>query len=602
MNRRRFVLISAAGVLGMGLSARYKWWMTRRLLIRLKLMRPPANLIRNAGFNVCTNPSIPDYWGTRAPALVPDWRDGLRVEDGSPVEGTRVVRFGTNGASHEVTLDSCGTFVPDEKPYTFSLFLRSDRERTVALSVGWGSKELVAVGKEWKRHKITRIPIEEAKLGYSINTRIWLREPGTVWVAAPQLEVGIDATEFDLALMDDHPLPELPWPDADSERVLIASDTKSDVTNDSDAVTDSHKPAGLTDAVQVDGKSRCLTKDGRAFIVNGIAVTEPDERSLDDIASHGFNSVVFLIDALTGEDADRARTARSIDWFELARRRGLHTIALLSYRKDRSLAQNQEDAVRTIKKLKNQLSILGWLVLDEPSRRPDGDQTRQRIADFYHSAKQADPERPVFINDIRWTSGHVAATDIGCVDSYPIGQFSNAVKIIGDLSGEVNADCVSAGKPSAFWLQMYGHGDAVREPTPEEERAMTYLAFIQGTRLFFYWVYKPMNALLWEEMKSLSQEMVRLEAIVTDGRTVCTRIGTKSRRVHYTVLESADKIFLVVCNAAPEPTRASFDLARLSRRRLSRCRSWYGAGIDRSVSSRLDMHFAGHERHVVELW
>jgi hypothetical protein len=202
-----------------GCSAAWRyWWITRRILIRLRLVRQPANLLRNANFMQCTNPQIPDYWGTSAAASLRDWSGVLQVEDDSPLDDARAVRLHNPQPGFELPFQSCGTFVPDAQPYTFSVYLRSDvKQFSAALTIGWDEKRPISVGNRWQRYDVTYLPAGETKLRYALPVRIWLQQAGNLWIAAPQLETGAQPPPFSLALMDDHPLPILPWPKTDEE-------------------------------------------------------------------------------------------------------------------------------------------------------------------------------------------------------------------------------------------------------------------------------------------------------------------------------------------------------------------------------------------------
>src|ERR1051325_5513694 len=65
----------------------------RRVLIRLRPLNPPANLLRNADFSVSTNPDVPDYWGTSDAASLRDFSDVMRLETAAPVKAVRSLRL-----------------------------------------------------------------------------------------------------------------------------------------------------------------------------------------------------------------------------------------------------------------------------------------------------------------------------------------------------------------------------------------------------------------------------------------------------------------------------------------------------------------------------
>jgi hypothetical protein len=151
-----------------------------------------------------------------------------------------------------------------------------------------------------------------------------------------------------------------------------------------------------------------------------------------------------------------------------------------------------------------------------------------------------------------------------------------------------------------MWLQLYGYDDAVREPTPDEQRAMTYSSFIQGTRLMCYWQYKPMNALLWSSMLSLRQELARLEPIVFADRARCLRIGVRRGRVHYALWSDAHRSYLIACNVSPGSVLARLPLTA-NGERLSVERAWYETGSYRALGSDLWTWFPPFARQVWEL-
>jgi hypothetical protein len=552
----------------------------------------------------CTNPQIPDYWGTSAAASLRDWSGVLQVEDDSPLDDARAVRLHNPQPGFELPFQSCGTFVPEAQPYTFSVYLRSDvKQFSAALTIGWDEKRPISVGDRWQRYDVTYLPAGETKLRYALPVRIWLQQAGNLWIAAPQLESGAQPTPFSLALMDDHPLPILPWPKTDEEnapgrvaplqatvelsyytheetaRVFIESslsdearlnisahslsgvmttlaagipfaptgrqrivlDIKSLPVSEYALVAEALSTDGTalaraedqlvklepsTEQVRMHRAHRCLEKNGEAYVVFGIATSDPTDWTLADIAEHGFNTVALFVAVLNGGAEDEASVIRTRARLDAAHQKHLGVIAFLTYDKAKNSDQLRQCTARTLRRLKDHPAILCWMVLDEPIG-----ELEQNVEQIYKAAKQADPYRPAFINENRWEAGEwtntlLRATDIGSFDLYPIGQHQNSVKLIADKSSAINRDCINARKPSAFWLQLYGYDDAVREPTPDEERAMTYLTFIHGTRLLLYWIYKPMNPALWESMKSLREEISRLEQIVTRDDAQWVSVGT----------------------------------------------------------------------------
>src|SRR5439155_5682935 len=133
-----------------------------------------------------------------------------------------------------------------------------------------------------------------------------------------------------------------------------------------------------------------------------------------------------------------------------------------------------------------------------------------------------------------------------------VGAVANPLAPLADTIRALSADCRAAGKPSAFWLQLYGWDDVAREPTAAEARAMAYLAFIWGTRTLLYWSYKPMQPALWDAMPILARELAAIDTAFADRTCRWVRAGTDGRRVHYAVWHGADRFYVVAANASAD--------------------------------------------------
>src|SRR5688572_21388738 len=191
MKRRHFIALALFALISLSIVAWRYWWMTRRALIRLKLMKPPANLLRNADFSQSTNPNIPDYWGTAAAAALEDFSSVLQIEKSAPLKNARALRLHNPQANFEMSLQSCGTFLPKPKPYTFSIYLRSEVEQFRAtLSIGWGKKNPIVVSDQWQRYQIVYAPGVNEELHFGFQVQVSLQQEGNLWLAAPQLEEG----------------------------------------------------------------------------------------------------------------------------------------------------------------------------------------------------------------------------------------------------------------------------------------------------------------------------------------------------------------------------------------------------------------------------
>jgi len=290
---------------------------------------------------------------------------------------------------------------------------------------------------------------------------------------------------------------------------------------------------------------------------------------LDDIAEHGFNAVVasfpmYRSDEELQKDAERVR-----GFLDECLRHSLRVVFWLHPGKG-AYPPMREAAVRTITAFRDHPAILCWYLVDEPEgwwEQSEGGKQEADLVDLYRAAKAADPYRPSQINWYSWRPGRggygtLDATDLGSLDRYPIARTANPMKSIADIVSLMNTDCRHRAQPTAFWCQMYGYDDAVREPTPAEERCMTYLCLIRGMRLVYYFIYKPMSPDLWASMKPLGDEIATLEPLLghPDARELA--VGTTADTVHYSLWRTGDdELLLMAANAGYERVEGTFDLS-----------------------------------------
>ena len=155
-----------------------------------------SNLLKNSGFSSCANPGIPDFWGVGAQITmcVEDWEGGVYygVEKNgeSPIHGTKALRLYNPGAYPFYVFSAKYLTTLPQSKYTLSAWLRSDKDNlpvSISPKIGGGDKKF-EVGKEWKRYSWTTDMGQEGYMSIRFDA------PGTLWVAAPQLEAGIEAT------------------------------------------------------------------------------------------------------------------------------------------------------------------------------------------------------------------------------------------------------------------------------------------------------------------------------------------------------------------------------------------------------------------------
>jgi hypothetical protein len=568
---RRIFLAAAAG-LPLVLLWREKAWSVRRAFIRAGLTKPPANRLRNAGFLQRTAQGFPDYWGTDAAAVLGRLDSVWALDDSSPVSGTRALRIRHDRDGYLLKVMACREFVPEARIYALSVYLRSDADnRSVQLSLGWSASREVAVGREWRRHVVLATPESEARARAALEVRIGVPAHSTVWMAAPQVEAANQAGPFDLALMDDHPLPEITGGE-DRQR---------------------ERPRNAVGPVV----------DPECPIRTAVAVLQPDEQALRDIAAAGFDTVTIFTPIMADSGSPASPAAAARQRFDMAERCGLKVVGFLSAR-TASAAERMEASVALVTELKDHPAMLAWQYLDEPSRQASPGW--RDIAALYSAVRRADPAHPVFLNENRWNAGGGDAlrqTDVACVDVYAIGRYVNAVRAVGDTAWQMNADSERAGKASAMWLPMYGYDDAVREPTMEEARAMSYVAAMHGCSLLMQWIYRPMSSSLWRAFSTINKELRRLVAGGPRERPRLLRSGVREGRLHYAFWRTGrGELLLACCNTDPRSVVNAIDLDAAGAARLPAARALFDdGGTSLRVGSRLWIFLPAYGRQVYEL-
>jgi len=356
--------------------------------------------------------------------------------------------------------------------------------------------------------------------------------------------------------------------------------------------------------------NRSLQVDGKPFLVYAQGIH--GRRGgwwLEDIAAHGFNTVIAGCEAYRSDDALAKDAAGIRAFLDECASRGLRVILWL-HPGAGPYAPIREGVVRTITAFKDHPNILCWYLVDEPEgwwgSQPGG-KTEADLVDLRAAARAADPYRPAHINWYAWSKGKggygsLDATDIGALDRYPVGRGANAIKATGDIARIMNDDCRPRHQPTAFWVQMYGYDDAVREPTPDEMAGMTYACLIQGMRLIYYFIYKPMSTDLWESMAPLGAELRALEPVLTDPDAREFAVDVTPDGVHYALWQRGRCVTLVACNASDEKGALDLDLKKLGARRVpGKVVSASTPGAVTYGRGRLRAEFAANQRLVVIL-
>jgi len=163
--------------------------------------------------------------------------------------------------------------------------------------------------------------------------------------------------------------------------------------------------------------------------------------------------------------------------------------------------------------------IYSYYIADEPDG-PGYGIDPSILCDTYESIKKLDPYHPItlVLNCAHSAAYYSRCTDIVMADPYPIG-LQHAVGCdeckgdVSDVSIRIQEVLATINYSKPFWIVPQSFGGVqhwIREPTPLEERAMTYLALIYGARGIQYYNGFPMSSALWSEVRKLGLEVAEL--------------------------------------------------------------------------------------------
>lgn len=606
---------------------------------QLRFWEQPRNLLRNSHFWLSSNGEVPDWWGTAAPERIPNWDNCISFDENSPVPNTRALRLFNPQNGTWFIIRSFAYFLPSGRPYTFSVYLRADRDDSpVMLNIGHDKSVTVRVSTKWQRFVFTATPRRGHWRRGRLSVSIAFLHAGNLWVAAPQLEEGETATEYTPLHRDDvyllsHTVPfqaviqfnaymnepaakvwcESNLPEAVKVRCRVGGtelQPEGDTTlgggekkfipfnieglpsgvhhltiealgeggrvvataNDTLVKLPPNEDTGSF--VQIDRVRRHLVINGKPTIVFAQGIhANPETWWLDDIAKHGFNTVVLW-------EQMRQISQRFLD---NALKRNLRVIAWLCP-SGRTAKEIANDIVETITAYRAHPAIIAWYLLDEPENWWGRNGRKEEdLLMVYQAAKQADPYRPSQLNWCEWVDGKggygsLHASDFGSLDYYPsihFGKVENPFASLADFLWRMNRDCRPLGKPVAFWHQMYGYDDVIREPTPREARAHTWLTIVTGGRLLYWFIYKPMGKGLWEAMSEISKEVKQLQLLLTADDATELAVGREGN-IHYAVWRTGGKDVLLLVNAGYTPSIAPIFVRWLTGREVKTAKRLVG--------------------------
>lgn len=274
------------------------------------------------------------------------------------------------------------------------------------------------------------------------------------------------------------------------------------------------------------------------------------------VASMGFNCVTYLFkpDARGMSDADLAFFGRALNV-------GLFVLPEFSWHLRRGTLENLPTLAAEVGR---HPATMAFYVADEPSYR---NITSDHVARACELVRRASPGHPCFALDIRdGASALVEAVDIVGLDHYPVmwpdqtygfpSARQNSLASVGRYVDTV----VRRAKGKPVWVAIQAHRPPAnrdypnpRYPTPEELRAMTFLALNNGAAglLFYAWNDNAKeNPTLVAALPGIVRDVLSLAPAYREGKI--ERIS-EAGELDAVTLRSQDTEVQVVVNPTARP-------------------------------------------------
>ncbi len=367
------------------------------------------------------------------------------------------------------------------------------------------------------------------------------------------------------------------------------------------AATGFTKAGGAGDRVRISRFTRSLLVDGEPFFPLMLP-TDPGRLGdwhLDRLREAGFNTLAQAPGRLRQSDVlakgvSPEKTKELRVQLNRLHARGLKILWPLAWTFDDWDATGklyggdaqamQKTFARVVAAFRDHPAIIGWYVIDEPSKHTweGGFGFKESdMAALTAAVKAADPTRPAYVNwNHTWgiePYGGLASTDIVSHDNYSIStepfdleELVPAVRMLNDHRAR--------GKPAFEWISGSYDENRLR-PGAAAVRVHAWLQLVYGTRGIGYWSQPPLDPAVWEEMKRINAEAAWLATHAFgsgDARLVGVR--TNGAGIHYSVWRNADKAFLLAVNTGIATAPLAVDLPALCGCRVGTARRLFDEG------------------------
>lgn len=543
------------------------------------------NYIPNSGFEITTVQDMPDAWDQYlGPKMRKNWRQYWRLDSQIKYDGVYSLRLSNDQENSIVKIyaesylrnvftKSClkkrlsnllhiDSFTKD-KVYTLSLFMKSDKDHLKVKVKFFGQQKYFNVDKQWKRY------VFSAPFKNSYRILVALYDIGTLWIDNVQLEEGPSATDYEDSIFpkDFFAIPE--------------PQTRADIQSELNSFISSYKskPDTITSKgkVYIDPKKRQLIVNGRPFFYFGACfsaahlVKDRWKELLQLIKRHGY-TVVIASFAASWNDT-HASNEEIQDFLDLADSIGFKVVVWISpsaikvkngkYQRVRELPAEQvlqiykKEASNLISHFKNHPALLAWYVCDEPWRQSWIEISfAKKLVDY---AKTLDSEHPVFINyanpkkHFKFLGGFIPG-DIISQTMYPV-----PCEPLTTIALDAYRDFFMGNKekPVFFWHQLWGGKG--RYPTPNEFRAMVYLAAIYGATGFQTWPMMPGSSILWDSVKNVINEMKTIQPFLYSNNNEMIKINSGDY-IFAKAKKIGQKLYIVSINVAEKRQNAEIKI------------------------------------------
>jgi hypothetical protein len=272
--------------------------------------------------------------------------------------------------------------------------------------------------------------------------------------------------------------------------------------------------------------------DGRPFFPIGIYLYSWDSNVMSQVLQQGFNTVIW---GATPADLDTLRD---------------NDLMMLPYSKPEWLA------------VKDHPSILAWYLTDEPEGQG---YTPRSMREEYERVRAEDPSRPIGLCHFLWDAltNYKHSADFVMSDVYPINPTHDAP--LDPIWHHMDQIHVIHGWNFPVWpvIQTFGGPDSDGGkwgiPTPQESRAMTYIALAHRAKAMLYFSYQPGLTELWAAVRTLCGELRQLTPFLVFPSSELA-ISSSDGSVHARCIQVGNSGLVITVNVTRNPVQATLTI------------------------------------------